>query len=184
MPESKQSELDDLFRRADAAYEKGEMKSAFRLFLAAAKKGDPGCQMNLGNLYANGRGVKPNHKAAMYWYLRAYRQGMNSAAHNIGLMLRDKGKFDRAIGWLERAEDGEADLDIAKIYLRNKNDITKAIQYLNRTLQADRRYMLQESRQEARDLLRELAATPRRRKPRSPPPTSALSPHPATTTSL
>jgi TPR repeat protein len=159
MPKSKQSELDDLFRRADAAYEKGELKSAFRLFLAAAKRGDTGCQINLGNLYANGKGVKPNHRAAMYWYLKAYRQGATGAAHNIGLMLRDEGKFDRAIAWMLRegnGVDGDASLEIAKICLRNKKDKGKAIHYLKQALGADRRYMFPESIPEARKLLRSL----------------------------
>jgi tetratricopeptide (TPR) repeat protein len=165
MPKSKQSELDDLFRRADAAYEKGEMKSAFRSFLAAAKRGDAGCQINLGNLYADGKSVKPNHKAAMYWYLKAYRQGATAAAHNIGMMLRDEGKFDRAIAWLRRegkGVDGDASLDIAKIYLHNKNDKTKAIHYLKQALGADRRYMFPESMPEARKLLRDLAVKTRK----------------------
>jgi TPR repeat protein len=165
MPKSKQSELDDLFRRADAAYEKGEMKSAFRLFLAAAKRGDPGCQINLGNLYADGKSVKPNHRAAMYWYLKAYRQGATCAAHNIGMMLRDEGKFDRAIAWLRRegnGVDGDANLDIAKIYLRNKNDKINALHYLKQALGADRRYMFPESKQEVRKLLRKLAVKARK----------------------
>jgi len=44
-----QSDLDYLFQRADKQQEAGNLRSAFRLLLAAAKAGDPGCQLNLGN---------------------------------------------------------------------------------------------------------------------------------------
>lgn len=157
---ARQAELDDLFRRAENQYEKGKLKSAFRLYLAAAKGGDPSCQMNLGNFYNSGIGVKPNRDLALLWYRRAYRQGSGAAAHNIGLLFRREGNFNQAVAWLGRAakkHDGDANLTIAKIYLESKNDKPKAIHYLKQTLKANRRYMLAESREEAHGLLKRLA---------------------------
>src|SRR6185503_571423 len=78
------AELDSLFERADKQQEEGNLRSAFRLFLTAAKGGDPSCQVNLGNFYSLGTGVKLNRTKALYWYQRAYRQGVGCAASNIG----------------------------------------------------------------------------------------------------
>jgi TPR repeat protein len=157
---ARQAELDDLFRRADDQHGKGHFKSAFRLYLAAAKGGDPSCQINLGNFYDRGIGVRPNRDLALLWYRRAYRQGSGTAAHNIGLLFRHEGNFNQALAWLGRAakkHDGDANLAIAKIYLESKNDKPKAIHYLKQTLKANRRYMLAESRKEAQRLLKRLA---------------------------
>ena len=156
---ARQAELDDLFRRADEQYEKGKFKSAFRLFLAAAKGGDPSCQTNLGNFYRSGIGVKPNRDLALFWLRRAYRQGSGAAAHNIGILFRDESNFNQALAWYGRAvkeHDGDANLAIAKLYLENKNDKPKAIHYLKQTLKVNRRYVLEESREEAQGLLKRL----------------------------
>jgi len=157
---ARQAELDDLFRRADDQYEKGRFKSAFRLYLAAAKGGDPSCQLNLGNFYHNGIGVKPNRDSALFWYRRAYRQGTGAAAHNIGILFRGESNFNQALAWFGRAvkkHDGDANLAIAKIYLESKNDKPKAIHYLKQTLKANRQYVMEESREEAQRLLKRLA---------------------------
>ena len=62
----RKSKTDDLFMRADKLADEGDFKSAFRLFLAAAKAGDSSCQINLGNFYDDGKGVRRNRSAAMY----------------------------------------------------------------------------------------------------------------------
>ena len=155
---ARQAELDDLFRRADQQYEKGKFQSAFRLFLAAAKGGDPSCQTNLGNFYRSGIGVKPNRDLALFWLRRAYRQGSGAAAHNIGNIFHDEQRLNQALAWFERAarqNDGDANLDIAKIYLC-KGDKAKSIQYLKKTLKVKRDYVLEESKEEAERLLKVL----------------------------
>src|SRR5277367_3989594 len=68
-------ELDLLFERASEQQEAGNLLSAFRLFLAAAKAGDVGAQLVLGNFYSDGTGIRRNRKQALYWYKRAYRKG-------------------------------------------------------------------------------------------------------------
>jgi len=65
----------ELFIRADELEDRGELKAAFRLFLAGAKAGDISCQLNLGNYYDDAKGIRRNRKAALYWYRRAYRRG-------------------------------------------------------------------------------------------------------------
>lgn len=46
------SNLDFLFERASNQWDQGNLLSAYRLFLAGAKAGDAGCQVNLGNFIA------------------------------------------------------------------------------------------------------------------------------------
>jgi hypothetical protein len=157
---NREAELEALFQRADEQYEKGNYKSAFRLCLAPAKGGSWRGQLALGNFYMNGFGVKPNRDLALYWTRRAYRQGCGAAAYNIGTLYRDEQKFNRARAWFERAmrlNDGDANLEIAKIYLQ-KNDRKKAILYLKQTLKADRNSVLEESREEAQQLLKQLTS--------------------------
>jgi uncharacterized protein len=152
---SKRSHRDELFIRATAQEEKGDLRSAFRLFLAAAKAGDSSCQVNLGNFYDDAIGVRRNRSAALHWYKLAYRRGEASAASNIGVMLRKEGHTKRALGWFERAVrlgDEEAHLEIAKHYLRNEKNPVKAIPHLRKVCRSN--CVTEAGRQEATKLLR------------------------------
>jgi TPR repeat protein len=122
-----------LFVRADQHSERGEWRSAFRLFLAAAKAGDLGSQLNVGNCYDTGKGVRQNVVKALYWYKRAYRRGDHCAAVNIGTIWRDRQKPERAMSWFRRAVqmgDEGANLEIAKLLLANGKDLRGAIFFL------------------------------------------------------
>ena len=110
----------------------------------------------VGNFYHHGMGVKANTDAALYWYRQAYRNGARSVANNIGCILRDREKVGQAIRWFQRAvrqSDGDANLNIAKIYLR-KADLAKAARYLHRTSRSD--WATEGSKDEARLLLKKL----------------------------
>ncbi len=163
---------DRLFELAHERWRQGRLKSAFRLFLAGAKTGDVGCQLNLGNFYSDGIGLRPNPAAALEWYTRAYRQKYGPAASNIGVLFRNEGKLREALSWFERAAklgDGDANLEIAKIYL-GRNERSRAAYYLKRTLGARTGDTTEASREEASFLLRELGkrkpeASPHRRLP-------------------
>lgn len=155
--------LDLLFERATKQWEDGKLRSAFHLFLAGAKAGDSGAQVNLGNFYSDGTGVKPNRDRALYWYRRACRQGERSAANNIGVVLRDERKLKEALVWFERAvrlKDAGANLEIAKIHLQS-NDRAKAIRYLMQVCKAKPHDVTEASKEEARRLLKHLGATDR-----------------------
>ena len=131
---------DALFIRASKHEEKGELRAAFRLYLAAAKAGDRSCQLNLGNCYDAGAGVRRNRAAALYWYKRAYRRGYSSAAHNIGILWRNEKNLRRALQWFRKAVrlgDDESRIEIAKHYLRNKRNPGKAIPHLEKVRQSN-----------------------------------------------
>jgi tetratricopeptide (TPR) repeat protein len=137
---SRKQYAEELFIRASKQEENGDLRSAFRLYLAAAKAGEISCQVNVGNFYDAGTGVRRNRSAAIYWYKRAYRRGDSCAASNIGVMWRNDKKPKRALEWFRKAVrlgDDEANLEIAKYYLRNEQDSNKAIQHLKKVCQSN-----------------------------------------------
>jgi len=151
-------ELDRLFELADRDWEAGRLKSAFRLFRAAAKAGDTSSQINLGNFYDEGIGVKPNRRLALYWYRRAYRSGERCGASNIAMLYLKDGKRDAATKWFERAVklgDGDASLELAKLYIQ-KGSRSKAIGYLERVLRCEPMDVTASAVEEARGLIRDL----------------------------
>lgn len=138
---SRKSKNDALFVRAEKMEVSGNLKAAFRLFLAAAKAGDVGCQLNLGNYYCDGKGIRRDLSVGLYWYKRAYRRGLSGAACNIGVTWRNEGMPKRALSWFRRAVkmgDDEANLEIAKYYLVTENNPRKAIPHLEKTCRSNR----------------------------------------------
>jgi len=130
-----------LFVRADKHSNRGEWRSAFRLFLAAAKAGDLGSQVNVGYCYDTGKGVRQNVVKALYWYRRAYRRGDSCAATNIGTIWRDRQKPDRSLYWFRRAVhlgDAGANLEIAKLFLATGQNQREAILHLELVCQSGR----------------------------------------------
>jgi uncharacterized protein len=159
------AKAENLFIRADRADEQGQSRRAFRLMLAAAKLGDQGAQTNVGNYYADGKGVRRNRSAALYWYKRAYRGGEACAASNIGVLYRNEGEPNRALAWFKRAVaagDDEANLDIGKHYLQNDNP-RRAVPYFKRVRPTG--FVTEAGVEEARRLLKSAEGT-LRRKPR------------------
>jgi len=159
-----------LNQRAEQCWTEGKLPDAFKLFLAAAKAGFVPAYSTLASFYDQGTGVRANQGEALYWYMRAYREhdswytrGDSTSANNIGCIWRDKGRPKTAIMWLKRAVklgDGDANLNIALIYLRSKHDRQKAVVYLRRTI--DAKYATDGSIEEARDLLSEIRKTKRK----------------------
>jgi uncharacterized protein len=147
---------DALFKQANEEWDRRKLRSAFRLFLSGARAGDPGAQVNLGYFYDTGVGMKPNRRQALYWYKKAFEQGYAAAATNIGTILRDQRQFKKALVWFRRAVklgDGDANLEIAKIYLRDQGEGGRAIPYLRRTIRARVAAVTDGSRREAKRLL-------------------------------
>jgi TPR repeat protein len=114
------------------------------------------------NFYQNGIGVKANPDAALYWCRLAYRAGDRSVANNIGCIVRDRKKFGQAIEWFRRAvqqKDGDANLNIAKIYL-HKGDLVKTRSHLDKTRRSP--WATEQSKEEARSLLRKMKSESRK----------------------
>ena len=99
----------------------------------------------------------------MYWYKRAYRRGVACAAHNIGVMWRNDGKYGRSLYWFMRAVrlgDDEANLEIAKHYLQVEQNSSKAIPILEKVCTSDS--VTEAGAEEARALLRRAKKRARR----------------------
>ena len=129
-----------LFLKADKEWDKGNLKVAFELFLESAKKGNECSQNNVGIFYESGLGVRKNSQKALYWYKRAFRNGLETAVKNIANYYFKQGNQARAKAWYKKAietGDGDASLEMAKVYLsakQNKHNINCAKKYLRMAL--------------------------------------------------
>jgi len=149
---------DERFFRACHHWDRGELGRAFRIFLAAAKDGDGGAQLNLAYFYDEGIGVRRNRSKAFYWYKRAYQKGEASAAVNIGIVLLGERQTARALQWFQRAlraGDEDAALHIGQLLLREYKDVTGALKYLEQASVSDKVTIA--TRDKARRLLKHLA---------------------------
>jgi uncharacterized protein len=163
-PTSRQG--DEHFFRASELWERGNARQAFRVFLKGAKLGDVSCQLNVGYLYDEGRGVKRSETKALYWYRRAYRKGNSSAAANIGLLLRGPGKHRPSLDWLMRAlkmGDRDSALAIGQTYLEIHRDPVRALKYLRLAVASAE--VTESTRTAARTLLARAAKLARRKAP-------------------
>lgn len=145
-----------MFARADKMLQSGDARSAFGLFLTAAKAGHKASQLNVGHCYDSGSGTRRNRSSALYWYGRASRQGDALAANNIGTIYRDEGKPRTALKWFQRAVslgNDASNLEIAKYYLWRGDDASLAMGYLQKVCQSD--LVSEAENQEANELLTE-----------------------------
>ena len=150
---------DQLLREAERHEERGDLKRAFRCLLAGAQLGDSGCQLNLGNFYASGKGVRRNLKRAANWYKEAYKNGSSSGALNLAIDRRNEGNIRSAVIWFKKAialKDGEACVELAKIYNAQKGGQNAAEKLLRRALRFNKDFISVAGREEAESLLREL----------------------------
>lgn len=153
---TKKAKGESLWLLAEKREEEGKMHDAFRLMLAAAKLGNVSAQVNVGNYYDDGQGVRRNRSAALYWFKRAYRRGDSTAAHNIGVVWRNAGNMKRSIFWFSRAVnlgDPESNLDLGKHFLYNEKNSQKAIVYFQRV--KPKGWVSEAGLEEAKRLLRE-----------------------------
>lgn len=159
---------DTRFAQASHLLERGRIKQAFLLFLEVAKEGDSSAQLNVGYFYDTGQGVSRSRTLAVYWYRRAVRQGEAAAANNIGTIYRDEGRLRLAIRWFGKAAnmgDGDALLEMAKLYMGPLEEPTRARRLLARVLASKRATL--DSQEQAERLLRTLEQQQRLRSGRS-----------------
>lgn len=99
----------DLERGCDFE-ERRQFKSAHKSYSSAAKAGSVEAQVNLANLYDQGKGCKQDFAKAVHWYKRAVDSGSAEAAHNLGTHYQRRGVMRWARHWFERAAAlGDAD---------------------------------------------------------------------------
>ena len=101
------------FQQGFEASTRGDYQTAFKLWLSLAEQGNASAQFNLGNMYANGQGVKQDDFEAVKWFRQAAEQGYTDAQFNLGVMYA-KGQGVKqddveAVKWYRKAaEQGNA----------------------------------------------------------------------------
>lgn len=150
-----------LFNKADQYDEKGDFKNAFKCFLAAAHLGNTGCQVNLGNYYSSGKGVKKDPDKCVYWYKKAYKNGDGTGAFNLAMHRKDEGNLRSAVFWFKKIvaknNDGDACVELAKIYKDRKRGQKIAANLLKRALRMNERLISGGGKEEAESLLKEMS---------------------------
>jgi hypothetical protein len=80
------------FDRGAAAHRQQDYKTAFRIWLALAEKGQVDAQYNVARMLQDGDGTVQNPVEAMKWYRKAAEQGDQESQYYLGLMyLRGEG---------------------------------------------------------------------------------------------
>jgi TPR repeat protein len=156
-----------LFKKADQYDEKGDFKNAFKCFLAAAQLGNTGCQVNLGNYYSWGKGVRKDPDKGVYWYKKAYKNGYGTGAFNLAMQRKSEGNLRSAVFWFKKIvaknNDGDACVELAKIYIGRKGGQNTAANLLKRALRMNERLMSGGAKEEAESLLKKISTTKKRR---------------------
>ena len=70
----------------EAAYQREDYATAYRLLGPLADQGNAEAQDMLGTMYDHGEGVAKNYSDAVKWYHRAADQGSADAQSHLGLM--------------------------------------------------------------------------------------------------
>ena len=91
-----------------------ELSKTFQETKTKAEKGDADAQVNLGHMFAEGRGVVKDEAEAVKWFRKAADQGHASGQSNLGRMynngwgvVKDEAE---AVKWFRKAADqGDAD---------------------------------------------------------------------------
>jgi TPR repeat protein len=125
----------DLIAHADRFEDAGRFREAFRCYSEGALLGYDSCQLNLGNYYAAGRGVRRNLKMAEYWYRKAFVNGNSSAPRNLAIDKLAAGKRRSAMWWLRRGvqmKDGGSYVLLARLYLESGHGKARAARLLRR----------------------------------------------------
>ncbi|WP_319547838.1 tetratricopeptide repeat protein [Desulfogranum marinum] len=140
----------------------------------AASIGNQQAQLQLGNMYMQGRQVETNPYQALHWYRQAAQQDNHEAQYLLGILLRDSQSADlhsdeEALKWLETAAANgyqPAYLPTARYYLGGedlKKDehipapaLAKAYMWLSA---AEQRAATEEEKATCRKLLGQVSAT-------------------------
>jgi TPR repeat protein len=96
-------------QEGQAAYERGDYKTALEIWLEVAEEDDAQAQFNLGAMYEHGRGVRQDYAEALKWFRRAAENGKPIALHNVGFYYEWGRVVDQdyqmAMKWYRRAAE-------------------------------------------------------------------------------
>jgi TPR repeat protein len=133
---------------AYAAFQQGHYLTAYALATQRIdEKKDPAAMTLVGELLANGLGVKPDAKRAAHWYRLAAEAGNREAIHALGLLYLegrgvDKNREEAARRFRAAAERGQpaAAYNLALLYLEGKvfpRDVLAAMRWFRIAAEQD-----------------------------------------------
>ena len=79
----------DDFQDAHDVANKGDFKTAYKLFVLLAEQGNAEAQVSLGVMYQKGLGVSQDYKEAVKWFRLSAEQGHAAAQNQLGMMYDD-----------------------------------------------------------------------------------------------
>ncbi|WP_339133399.1 MAG: tetratricopeptide repeat protein [Candidatus Electrothrix sp. GW3-4] len=145
---------DDLFIEADKAYDEGDYVKAFELFNKAARMGDDSSMSRIALMYYSGDGVDVDIETSIEWDKKAVEAGSFTSLLNLAVTYRALGDIKKAKYWFEKslaAGNGEAALQLAKLYMVSDKEVETVRKYLRIAIEHDNMY--EESVDEAKLLL-------------------------------
>lgn len=101
---------------------------------------------------------------AAYCYKKAYKSGYSCGALNLAIDRRNQGNTRSAVIWFQKAiamNDGDACIELAKIYKTRKGGQKAAANLLTRALRLTRDNISEAAMEEAKSLLKALAKASR-----------------------
>jgi uncharacterized protein len=118
------------FNEGIAAYDSGDFATAYSIWLPLAKAGDLGAMRNVGHMLRRGVGVKQDLERALWFYERAARAGLASAALNAGMLRIEPGTpyqdIQKGAEWLDLAAIGgspDAMWELAQLIEREEKTV-------------------------------------------------------------
>ena len=131
------------FDNAMQAYRNGGFIEALNGFYVLAKNGDAQAQYNVGQMYAQGKGVQQDTRKAMEWYEKAAKQGYAPAQYNLAEIYHNLGAvedhaYEKAKYWYEKAANQgvmQAHNNLAALYMEGKGvrqDVHKAFEHFRK----------------------------------------------------
>jgi uncharacterized protein len=148
---------EDPFAIASQLYDDAQYKEAFEQFLLLAKHGDSAAMTRVAAMYGEGKGVEYDFQECVGWDMKAADAGSQAALFNLGISYRNIGDVRVARRWFEKSlqvGDGEAALELAKMYLISELETERVKKYLEQALQS--KNICEASREESERLLNEL----------------------------
>jgi hypothetical protein len=134
--QSRISRNEELFGPASRYKDQRNVRSAIRLYLIAAKNGDAGSQLNLGNLVRRGspRARKPRrcHLLVQTGMPKRARQRCKQSG-SIVAERQGSETSSQVVSKSAQMGNEEVHLEIAGHYLRNDADVPKAIVHLEKS---------------------------------------------------
>ena len=110
---------------------------AAALYEKAAEMGNPRAMCNIGVMYDYGNGVAEDPAKAFRWYLRSAEAGYPRGMTNLGeYYMRGRGTdkdLAEAERWFLRSGTPRAMCRLAEIYLDEKDDMEKGMEYLRKS---------------------------------------------------